>query len=81
MVEKFTSPSRRAVPDWLLIYNGRIVFLEMKATGKKPTTSQQRDHERRKKHNAIVTWSDSFEGIDRLLQQLQDNVPMRAYKY
>lgn len=40
---KFTSPSRVAVPDWILINNGKVVFIELKATGKKPSVSQERE--------------------------------------
>lgn len=47
--EKFTSPGRRSVPDRLITMpNGVIVFVELKAPGKKPTPLQARDHERRR---------------------------------
>ena len=47
--EKFTSPGRRAVPDRLITMpNGAIVFVELKAPGKKPTPLQARDHARRR---------------------------------
>lgn len=43
--EKFTSPGRRSVPDRLItMQGGKIVFVECKAPGKKPTPLQQRDH-------------------------------------
>ena len=49
MCEKFTSPGRRSVPDRLVTMpDGRIVFVELKAPGKKPTENQLRDHARRK---------------------------------
>ena len=49
LCEKFTSPGRRAVPDRIVMLpGGRIVFVECKAPGKKPTELQSRDHERRR---------------------------------
>ena len=47
--EKFTSPGRRSVPDRLVtLPGGKIVFVELKAPGKKPTEKQLRDHQRRR---------------------------------
>jgi len=53
---KFTSPARRNVPDRLVLYPipeadqetvARYVhFVELKATGKKPTAGQLREHKR-----------------------------------
>ena len=42
---KFTSPSRRAVCDRLVLMpKGRASFCELKAPGEKPTAAQQREH-------------------------------------
>ena len=47
--EKFTSPGRRSVPDRLVtLPGGKIIFVELKAPGKKPTEKQLRDHQRRR---------------------------------
>ena len=49
MAEKFTSPNRRSVPDRIVtLPGGRIIWVELKAPGKKPTEAQSRDHERRR---------------------------------
>jgi hypothetical protein len=49
MCEKFTSPARRSVPDRLVtLPGGRIIFVEVKAPGKKPTKAQYFDHAKRK---------------------------------
>jgi len=49
LCEKFVSPGRRSVPDRLVtLPGGRIIFVELKATGNKPTGAQQRDHARRR---------------------------------
>jgi hypothetical protein len=71
LADKFTSPSRRSVPDRLITFNGRVLFVELKATGKKPTEAQVRDHERRRAAGAEVAWLDSKEGVDKVVQTLE----------
>ncbi|EKN5157281.1 VRR-NUC domain-containing protein [Yersinia enterocolitica] len=42
---KFISPGRRSVPDRLvLLPGGKVIFVECKAPGGKPTTAQLREH-------------------------------------
>ena len=49
MIEKFTSPARRSVPDELItLPGGRIIFVECKRPGKEPTVKQAKDHKRRR---------------------------------
>lgn len=49
MAEKFTSPARRSVPDRIVTMpDGQIIFVELKAPGKKPTEAQERDHAKRR---------------------------------
>lgn len=44
---KFVSPSRRAVPDRLvLLPGGKVIFVECKAPGEKPRPDQLREHAR-----------------------------------
>ena len=41
---KFTSPARRSVPDRMVVGpSGKILFLELKEPGKKPTPLQLRE--------------------------------------
>lgn len=62
MAEKFTSPGRRSVPDRLVTMpGGQIIFVELKAPGKKPTDAQQRDHDRRKLLGCDVRVIDTME--------------------
>ena len=62
LVYKFTSPARAAVPDRLFIHpTGFVYFCEFKATGKKPTPQQEREHLRLKGHNVDVYVVDSIE--------------------
>jgi len=39
---KFTSPSNRGVPDRLYLKEGVCIFIEFKATGKKPSKLQDK---------------------------------------
>lgn len=65
MAEKFTSPGRRSVPDRLVtLPGGRVVFIELKAPGKKPTENQLRDHQRRRDLGCEVMVIDTKEGVD-----------------
>ena len=65
LCEKFTSPGRRSVPDRLItLSGGKIVFVELKAPGKKPTDKQTKDHARRRALGCKVLVIDSVEGID-----------------
>jgi len=62
MAEKFTSPQKRSVPDRLVTLPGGIIlFVELKAPGKKPTPKQVLDHERRKMLGAQVMVIDNVE--------------------
>ena len=63
MAEKFTSPAKRSVPDRIVtLPGGRIIFVECKSSGKKPTPAQQKDHERRRTLGCEVLVIDSLEG-------------------
>lgn len=70
LADKFTSPQRRSVPDRMITFNGRVLFVELKATGKKPTEAQVRDHERRRAAGAEVVWLDSKEAAEHLMSAL-----------
>lgn len=65
MAEKFTSPQKRSVPDRLVTLPGNIiVFVELKAPGKKPTPKQLLDHERRKQLGCTVLVIDNVEDAE-----------------
>lgn len=62
--EKFTSPARRSVPDRLVtLPGGRIIFVELKATGKEATAAQAKDHDRRRALGCDVRVINSLEGV------------------
>lgn len=76
LCDKFVSPQRRSVPDRLITFGGRVLFVELKATGKKPTEAQVRDHERRRAAGAEVVWLDSVAGVDAVLGDLSGRSKM-----
>lgn len=62
VVDKFTSPSKRSVPDRLFTPPCGVMFLiEFKKRGKKPTEKQALDHEKRRKNNVFVYVVDDVE--------------------
>lgn len=63
--EKFTSPSKRSVPDRLVtLPGGKIIFVEVKNVGKKPTLAQQADHARRRALGCDVRVIDNLEAAN-----------------
>ena len=68
---KWVSPGNNGVPDRIVIMpGGRIVFVELKAPGGRPTKLQQKQHERLRKLGCDVRVIDSYEGVDQLAQEL-----------
>ena len=62
---KFASPSCRGVPDRLvLLPDGRILFVELKAQGHKSTPLQTYQQERIRALGFDVRVVDSLEGVD-----------------
>jgi len=65
---KFVSPGNVGVPDRLvLLPNGKIIFIELKQLGKKPSKNQNVQIERIKKLGFEVYVLDSKEKINQLL--------------
>lgn len=66
LCDKFVSPQHRGVPDRIVtLPSGRIIFVELKAPGKKPTKLQVLDHERRRALGCDVRVIDSLEQVER----------------
>ena len=61
---KFVSPARRSVPDRIVLLNGRAVFVEVKAPGKKATRLQLKEHEKIREQGFLVLVIDSKVGVD-----------------
>jgi len=58
---KFSSPGNKAVPDRIFLRNNKIIFIEFKATGKKPTNLQQKIIKRIKNEGFEVFVVDNIE--------------------
>ncbi len=55
--------SEVGTPDRFAIIRGRIIFIEVKMFGKKPTPEQRSKHDELSEHGAIVLVCDSFENF------------------
>jgi len=65
LCEKFTSPGRKSVPDRLVTMpGGKIIFVELKRPGAKPTEGQLRDHQKRRALGCDVRVIDSLEVVN-----------------
>lgn len=67
---KWTSPGHRGVPDRIVIARGRVHFVEIKAPGKRPTSEQQREHERIAAAGGTVWVIDSLDGVSNFVETL-----------
>lgn len=62
LVYKFTSPSRRSVPDRMFILpGGGVFFIEFKRKGCEPTPGQEIEIEKLRKQGALVWVIDEVE--------------------
>jgi hypothetical protein len=62
LVYKFTSPSRRSVPDRMFIApGGRVFWIEFKRLGLKPTPGQEVEIEKIRSKGGIVCVVDNVE--------------------
>lgn len=67
---KFAPCGVNGVPDRIVIGNGKTVFVELKAPGKKPRANQLVIHRRMRAAGAIVYVIDSKPGVDGLLADI-----------
>lgn len=73
MAYKFVSPGNAGVPDRIvLLPGGKLVFVELKAPGKKPTALQQAQQRRIQALGFKVCIIDSKQYVDDLMQQIRD---------
>jgi hypothetical protein len=72
---KWISPGNNGVPDRIVFLpGGRIVFVELKAPGKKPTALQQYQHDRLRDLGQLVVVIDSREGVDALMECIEEGI-------
>lgn len=75
IAEKFVSPNKRAVPDRLCQFPyDLIIFVELKAEGKKPTPAQAEDHRRRKLRGHTVEVLDSKAAVDNFINGVKETL-------
>jgi len=67
---KFNSPSRRSVPDRLIIINGRVLFVELKSTKAKLTEKQSAEINKLKSAGAEVYVLYGITGVESFLARL-----------
>jgi hypothetical protein len=60
---KFKAPGRRSAPDRVFARNGRVFFVEFKATGEEPTELQEEEHRKMRSAGLTVYWTDSRDGF------------------
>lgn len=71
---KFVSPGNAGVPDRLvLLPAGRVAFVELKASGKKPTALQELQQKRIAGLGFKVLVIDSKEQVDEFIKEMLGN--------
>lgn len=58
---KFVSPGHSGVPDRIFAHAGRVLFLEFKRPGQKPTGLQAKELKLLRDAGVMVTWVTSYE--------------------
>ncbi len=69
---KFSSPARRGVPDRLILYKGRVLFLELKREREKPTKLQLREIALLEATGFKAQWADNFISAKREIDKLRE---------
>lgn len=70
---KFTSPGLSGVPDRIIIYNGAVLFAELKRPGGKPRPQQKFVADWLRKAGARVYCLSDKDQVDRFLAELIDH--------
>ena len=69
---KWASPGYIGVPDRIVMLPcGKIAFVELKTTGKKPRAIQIKRHEELRALGFKVYVVDSYEGVEEILNEVQ----------
>jgi len=61
LVEKIEMPARKGCSDLMCVKNGRVVLLEVKKAGQRPTRQQQIFRAEWCAHGGEAYWADSVE--------------------
>ncbi len=66
---KFVSPSMDGVPDRIVIYDGHVIFIELKAPGETPRKLQLHVMKLLREHGADARVFDSRAQVDALFKE------------
>ncbi len=72
LVRKLNGEGERGWPDRMFLYQGKVLFLEFKQPGKKPTPLQEAKIAELCRHGFWADWADSVEEGRRLIDCLVD---------
>lgn len=72
---KFVSPQNNGVPDRIVVYNGLVVFVELKRPKEEPRPLQKHVIRDMRRAGAIVAVINDFEKIDAFAAWLTENAP------
>lgn len=61
-------------PDRFAIIQGKIIFIEVKQFGKKPTPEQLAKHQELKQSGAVVLVVDSFESFENQFKEIKKRI-------
>ncbi|MDT8900056.1 VRR-NUC domain-containing protein [Anaeroselena agilis] len=67
---KFVSPGTDGVPDRIVLLNGRVIFVELKAPGEKPRPLQLKRHAQLRALGFEVVILDSIPAVDHFIGEL-----------
>jgi hypothetical protein len=69
---KLSGQNQKGQPDRMFLYHGRILFIEFKAPGKRPTALQARWLDRLSEHTFAATSCDNIEAGKRLIDLITE---------
>ena len=69
---KFVSPAHKGVPDRLFAYNSKVMFIELKAPGEKPTPLQRREIDLLMAQQVCACYADSYDIAKFILKRFLD---------
>lgn len=75
MAFKFVSPSKRGVPDRLIVLNGKVSFLELKRKGKEPEPLQHYWIDWLNAHGISAGWADNVADALKFVEEHHEDRP------
>ena len=66
---KFASPSHRGVPDRIIMGGAKVMFLELKRGGQRPTAFQFRELARIQSAGLVATWACTYYDAEKIVRE------------